>query len=226
MISATPDNVSATPSQSASTRVVFLQDELTIVPAFKVLFGGRLDHNKDFGSHFSPKGAVHAELGPNVDLRASVGRGFRAPSLTDLNRTFINFAHGYQVLGNNNLNPETSTNINVGVVATLNNVLQARINFFRNDLEDAIRAEQIGVDGRLLSFTYRNVERAKTQGVETEFQARLSRSFTMRASYAYVKAEDEETGDDLLGVSPHTADWKLEYRNRRWDLEANVRGDT
>ena len=44
----------------------------------------RVDHYSDFGTSVSPKVALRWQLAPTVLLRASAGRGFRAPSLPEL----------------------------------------------------------------------------------------------------------------------------------------------
>jgi iron complex outermembrane receptor protein len=58
-----------------------------VAPVLKGLefqVAGRVDHYSDFGTAFSPKVAIRFEATSGVLLRASAGRGFRAPSLNEL----------------------------------------------------------------------------------------------------------------------------------------------
>src|SRR5690606_40707851 len=51
---------------------------------------------------------------PSLALRASAGRGFRAPDFKELYLDFVNATAGYAVVGNPGLRPETSTNLTLG----------------------------------------------------------------------------------------------------------------
>lgn len=217
--------VNETPHQSENTKVVYLQDEIQLFEPLTLVVGGRLDHHSAFGSHFSPKVNLHYKFSENVSLRGSYGQGFRAPSIKDLHRTFINFAFGYQVLGNTDLQPETSTSFNFGVDFRWRDNILGKVNVFRNDLHDAIRANFAGMVENRLNFVQQNIGEAFTEGVETEIQAHFARYFSIAVSHAYVWSEDKETGDELTGVSRNTADWKLEFNHKPIGFNANIRGE-
>jgi iron complex outermembrane receptor protein len=55
-----------------------------VLKGLELQAAGRVDHYSDFGTAFSPKLAVRFEPTSGVLLRASVGRGFRAPALNEL----------------------------------------------------------------------------------------------------------------------------------------------
>ncbi|MFQ5651291.1 MAG: TonB-dependent receptor domain-containing protein [bacterium] len=217
--------VNETPHQSENTKVVYLQDEIQLLKPLTLVVGGRLDHHSAFGSHISPKVNLHYKLSENVSFRGSYGQGFRAPSIKDLHRTFINFAHGYQVLGNTDLQPETSTSVNFGADFRWRDNILGKVNVFRNDLHDAIRANFDGMVENRLNFVQQNIGEAFTEGIETEIQTHFARYFSVSASHAYVWSEDKETGEELLGVSRNTADWKLEFNHRSIGFNANIRGE-
>ena len=50
---------------------------------------GRLDHSSGFGSAFSPRLGLKWDLGDSLSLRGTVARGYRAPTLPELNRPEI-----------------------------------------------------------------------------------------------------------------------------------------
>lgn len=56
-----------------------------ITKSFEATLAGRYERYSDYGSDFSPKASVRFRATDDLTLRASVGRGFRAPSLPDLN---------------------------------------------------------------------------------------------------------------------------------------------
>ena len=72
----------------------------------------RLDYHDEFGTQVSPKASVTRHLDENSEVSLAGGAGYRAPSLRE---QFYEFASpfGYSVLGNQDLDPETSTSINL-----------------------------------------------------------------------------------------------------------------
>ena len=62
----------------------------------------------------SPKIAANAKLGGGVNVRASYGRGFRAPDIGQLYYRFLNPSSIYQVIGNMNLQPEYANSLQIG----------------------------------------------------------------------------------------------------------------
>ncbi|MBG6078447.1 TonB-dependent receptor [Rubrivivax gelatinosus] len=56
-----------------------------ITKSFEATLAGRYERYSDYGSDFSPKASIRFRATNDLTLRASVGRGFRAPSLPDLN---------------------------------------------------------------------------------------------------------------------------------------------
>src|SRR5690606_19916454 len=105
---------------------------LTLVP------GARIEADSQFGMNFTPRLAARFEPWETSVIRASIGRGYRAPSFQELYLDFDNPAVGYRILGNTELQPELSTSIQLGVEwkampwATLN------ANLFYNKIDDLI----------------------------------------------------------------------------------------
>jgi iron complex outermembrane receptor protein len=71
---------------------VYVDLEADITKKWLVDFANRYEHYSDFGSNFSTKIASRYKLTNTFNLRASVGTGFRAPSLQQINysSTFTN----------------------------------------------------------------------------------------------------------------------------------------
>ncbi len=71
-------------NSAAGSRKVNSQFFELSIPAMKnmeVSFAGRRDSYSDSGSAFSPKGAIRWQPVKNATVRASIGKGFRAPTL-------------------------------------------------------------------------------------------------------------------------------------------------
>ena len=207
------------------TNSLFIQDEFRPISAFALVIGGRLDNHSEFGSHFSPKLSSLYRVTDNLRVRASYGQGFRAPDFKNLYLDFTNVTSGYQVLGNPNLQPESSHNWNIGVEYQLLSDLLARIHIYRNDLHNLIEAERIGKSAAGGSkFEYQNISKAYTEGFDVEAVIGSIGGFTSTLGYAYLRGADKETGLQLLNRSTHSSTLKLAYLHSNSGFQADLRG--
>lgn len=151
---------------------------VTVVP------GVRLVEHSQFGGFAAPRVALQWRPREAWALRASLGRGFRAPDFKELYLSFANQSIGYAVTGNPDLRPERSTSAQLGVEWS---GAQGwwRAGVFDNDFRDFI-AFTGDVGG---GFTYENVERGRTRGFETE-AAWVRGAWRVDAGYAYLEARD------------------------------------
>lgn len=148
----------------------YVQDEWAVLgsDAFVVVPGLRVDLDSVFGLQGTPKLALRWQPVRPIVLRGSVGRGFRAPTFKEQLLIFENPTSGYVVRGNPDLAPETSWSYSIGAEARLLSWLRVSVSGFRNDVDNLITTESTGRDGGGPErFTYVNVARARTQGVES-----------------------------------------------------------
>ncbi len=121
-------------------------------------------------------------------LKASVGTGFKAPTLDELYNNYP--AYGF--FANPDLRPETSIGYDAGFEQTL---LPDRISFgatyFANNIKNLI-------DINATSTSYVNVGQARTFGLESFLSLSPWSGFTIRTDYTYTVAKDEVTQLDLL----------------------------
>ncbi|MDB5128544.1 TonB-dependent receptor [Mucilaginibacter sp.] len=70
----------------------YVDMELDVTKKWLVNFANRYEHYSDFGSNFNTKFATRYKITDNLNFRGSVGTGFRAPSLQQINysSTFTN----------------------------------------------------------------------------------------------------------------------------------------
>ena len=207
------------------TNSLFIQNEFRPISAFALVIGGRLDNHSEFGTHFSPKLSSLYRMTDDLRLRASYGQGFRAPDFKNLYLDFTNVTSGYQVLGNPNLQPESSHSWNFGVEYQVSDSLLGRIHIYRNDLQNLIEAERIGQSAAGGSrFEYQNISKAFTEGFDVEAVISSIDGFTSTIGYAYLRGADKETGLQLLNRSTHSGTLKLAYLHSNSGFQTDLRG--
>ena len=192
-------------------------DEWRIHPAFALTGGARLSVAEQWGSDLAPRiGAVWNS--GHLYAKAALARGFRAPSFNEQFADFLNSRAFYAVRGNAALTPESSWNTTgeIGVRAT---GAKAWVRAFHNRLRDFIETEAVGQEGAVTVFSYRNVGRARTAGVEVggDFS---HRALQLEAAYAYLDARNSETDQALLGQARHNARLAATWRAPHWQLTA------
>ncbi len=172
--------------------------------------GARVDDHARFGTATSFGADVSYEIVPDLRLRASVGEGFKAPTLFQL---FSDF-------GNEALEPERSTGFDLGL-AYGTDTLRAAATLFRRDSEQLISF--IGCFGNTSPIcdnrpfgTYDNTGRTRAEGLEIEVQAQPVDGFALGLAYAYIDTEDRSVatanqGNRLARRPRHAATLSADY---------------
>ncbi|HSO34073.1 MAG TPA: TonB-dependent receptor, partial [Labilithrix sp.] len=83
-----------------------------------VLPGARFESHTRYGSSLAPRLAAAWRITELGTLRASGGRGLRAPSAKELGFAFDHSAFGYRIFGNDALKPEKSWGVNADATYT------------------------------------------------------------------------------------------------------------
>jgi len=232
--------------EEASIATAWLQHKLSIGSRVTTTIGARSDTHSEFGSAFSPKIAANANVGLGMNLRASYGRGFRAPDIGQLYYRFLNPSSIYQVIGNLNLQPEYANSLQAGgEYTTPNRRARLGVNVFRNDVRDLIESVSLGmvttpaglsellqregldtsfrpVVGRLL-FTYKNINDAVTKGVELDGEIAVTTQLSVAGAYTYLDARDDNTDLRLTGRNEHQGSVRATWRHPI-GLTVNLRG--
>jgi outer membrane receptor for ferrienterochelin and colicins len=231
--------------QQITTNDLWLEDRIQVLPRLLVTGGVRYQHHSIYGNHTVPKVGANFRVTDHFSLRASYGGGFRAPDLGQLYYRFANPASFYQVIGNPNLQPETSRSINAGFNYSRSR-WRAGVNLYRNNLNhlidyvfagfpmsqadlDAI-LQQYGIPadfspllGRA-TFVYVNLNRVYTQGAEVNSEVAVVRNFKLSGAYTYLDAYDEVNHIQLPNRHRHQGFVKAEYSNPSRGFTANIRG--
>jgi outer membrane receptor for ferrienterochelin and colicins len=189
-----------------------------------VLPGGRFEAHSRYGDSIAPRLAAAWRVSDIVTLRASGGRGFRAPSAKELGFLFDHSAFGYRVLGSDSLKPEKSWGVNADVTVTPDKTMTFRGSAYANWVEDLIDLD-LGNgknDNGVASYQYANFGRAKTAGGQVDIAFRPAPFLRADSSYAYTWTRDEVNDRPLPGRPPHAVTTSLRIEPG-WKMEIYVR---
>ena len=250
-----------------------LKDKLTFIA------GARIDKRNDFAAKLSPRIAVAFKPNTKWKFTASSGFGFKAPDFRHLYLSFYNSQIGYSLIGakelsaqlqqlqqqgllqpgadivpylnNAELEPETSFGSHIG--AKFNNARWSiEAGLFRNDIRNLIDRFSLPFtrsNGQPV-FSYHNIGRVYTQGIETDIKCRVVKNISLSAGYQFLDSKDKEAllqieegrlykrdlttfvttvvkRSDYFGLfnrSKHTANFKIEFNDekKRWNAYARA----
>ena len=74
-------------------------------------------------------------------------------------------------------------------------------------------------------YTYKNISKARTQGVELEATREISRDFSVKFGYTFLDAKDRNTNKRLEGRARHMLNLTLNYNDRKNGWRATFWGD-
>ena len=265
-----------TEKKSLHTAYVLLNYEFNPNRRTGVIAGARYDNHSVFGAQLSPKLSAKYNITKWLMLRANIGTGFKAPDFRQLYLNFTNTSAGYSVFGTEELvagidklqsqgqiadilidpasigtiNAENSVACNAGTVFTFQQHVKGSINFFRNDISDMIETQAVArkTNGQLV-YSYYNISKVFTQGIETDWSYQPIEPLTISAGYQYLQAKDETvlynikagnvyrkdpstqvttrvSANDYGGLfnrSRHSGNFKLFYENKKYGFNANLR---
>lgn len=188
---------------SRSSRELFVQNDIVFDNDWEVLLGLRTQDDSDFGEHHAPKLSLRAPVFDSGEwkgtLRASLGQGYRVPNLKERHYLFDHSSLGYMVIGNPNLQPESSDSLQLGFSVTGPRRTTLAVHGFLNRVKDLIQTDLVNytlVNG-IAQYTYRNVARARTAGIETGFSWPVLSTLSLNGGWTYTQAKDLDTGAEL-----------------------------
>ncbi|MCE8011919.1 TonB-dependent receptor domain-containing protein [Billgrantia desiderata] len=215
-------------SYDESQWALFIEDEWWLRDDLALTLGGRYENHDAFSGHFTPRGYLVWNADDSWTLKGGVSRGYKTPTLNQLRDGINNVtAQGARLLiGNPELQPEKSTNYEIG--AHYDNLagFSAGATIFHTDFTDRIvTASERTISGHptIPDGTYDqaiNIGKAQTQGVELEARYRFAPDWEVRGGYTYTDTEiksDEARGASLTLAPRHkltaAVTWDI---NERW----------
>jgi len=212
--------------EEVDTISVLLQDEFQLSEPLYALIGLRYDDNSTFGGQLSPRTSLVYSLDDNTRLKASVGRGFRAPALSELYVTSLRKRGKVEFQANPDLTPEKSTNIELGIEGDYGRFRGVLTGFY-NEIDDLVetaflRSEGTG-PGKRDIFRYQNVGEATIKGIEVEAGIELPMGFALDGNFTWLEVESDADGGDIGGKPDFKGFLKLSYTEPDRRLRANLR---
>lgn len=195
----------------ATNQALYIQELWRATDALTLTLGARVDRHEEFGTEPTFRGAAAYRIDrTNTVLRASVGTGFKAPSLTEL------FDASF---GSNNpdLDPEESFGFDVGIEQGFwNDRGRVGVAYFYNEIDDMIVTV---FDPVTFLFVNENVEEVETQGAEAFASLEPIENLELRVTYTYTDTQAQEAasfgireGGRLLRRPLNTASAEAIYR--------------
>jgi iron complex outermembrane receptor protein len=210
----TLDRVSSAPSlfgeRTSKNFGVYAQGDVTPTPALTLSAGLRWDRaRRDDGrteGQVSPRLGLAVRVAPRTIVRASVGRGFRAPSISEVytNSTFA----GVPIRPNPGLRAEGSLGAEVGVAQAFGGAAAVDGALFVSRYRDLIEARP----DETQTVRFQNVSRGRIAGAEVSLRADWRRAVHLTATATYLDAVEQFSG---AGSQP------LPYRPR-WVANVNL----
>lgn len=200
---------------------IFLRDDLTLT------LGLRTDRTDGFSAHTSPRAYLVYHPSDAWTLKGGVSKGFRAPNLKERSLSSGTSSMGMgctslaplgytggqcYMVGNPDLEPEISTNYEVGVAFDENDY-SFEVTYFHSKIKDMMQNGFLGqINGIWYTQQY-NIEEAKTSGVEMSFGVPITPTVTFSGNATYmIESENTTTGEALLWTPEWTANALVEWQ--------------
>jgi len=203
-------------TEEATSGALYGSGEWGIGGGASVSTGARVTVAQRWGTDVAPRiGFVWRNAG-GVYVKTGLAHGFRAPSFTEQFSDFVNAEAFYAVKGNPDLKPESSWNL-TGELGVRRGTAEVYVRGFGNRLRNFIEANYTGQNGSIAQFTYSNVGKARTAGVESGVSVRRG-VLELQGSYAFLDAHDETNDQPLLGRARHTVRGSISIAPARWSV--------
>ncbi|MBN2831358.1 MAG: TonB-dependent receptor, partial [Candidatus Omnitrophica bacterium] len=175
------------PKHRANSKSVFVQNILRPLDSFFISFVIRGENHSTFGNNITyGLSSSYLITLTNTKLKASIGTGFRAPSLYEL---FDSYS------GNRGLNPEKSKSFDIGFEQ---NIFDDRFSFgftyFENKIKNKIDWQSTG----LRTGEYANIGGAEIYGIESFAGYKFNDKIFLKLTYDYLHAQNESDKSRLF----------------------------
>ena len=183
---------------------------LSFYPDAKLAFGVRYTTtNEDMDSTVYDV-SFRAPIGDAYYIRGTLGTSFTLPTLLQLYGTKVNGG----TIGNPDLDPETSTNLDIGFGAQWK-FFRAEVGYFYQDVDDMITTTTLTSGVNAGENFYINTDgTSEIDGFEALIGIGPFNGFTLNLSANWVNAEDKETGEQLERIAEFYTTANLAYRHQ------------
>lgn len=217
---------------------LFAEDQLYLKDNLTLTLGARLDKTDGFDAHLSPRAYLVYHPSHIWTVKGGISQGFRAPTLLERSPSSGTYSRGNgctslvalgytsggcTMLGNPDLEPEVSTNYEIGFIFE-NAGYQFDTTYFYTDIKDLIQNNLYGIIGGQWYTIQRNVGEATTSGIETTFTAPVVSTINLKGNLTYIiDSERKDNNEPLLLVPEVTANVGLYWDvNEQWNTFTKV----
>jgi vitamin B12 transporter len=194
----------------------YFQDQWKPAKGLSFTSGFRLDQHQEFGTALTYRLAANfAPAGTGWKIRATLGSGFKAPSLYQLYAP----ASSFGPIGNSLLKPEKNTGWDAGVERDWSQHFSTALTYFENRYRNLIQF--------YFGTGYLNLGRALTRGLEASLRFRPFATFYGEAGWTWLQALDLDNNEALIRRPAHSGFAHLVYSRKklRLGLELNYVGE-
>ncbi|PJG59716.1 ligand-gated channel protein [Aeromonas cavernicola] len=226
---------------------LFVEDEWSLTEQFALTGGVRMDRDQNYGSHWSPRlyGVWH--LADDWTLKGGISTGYRSPDLRMSAAGWGQVTGGGSLdgvlVGNPDLQPETSVSHELGVLWDGQAGLNAGLTLFNTDFKNKISEVRrcsskndpaCTLNGHSYDFISDriNVDKANMRGVESMMDWAINDRWSLSSSYTFTQSEQKSgplAGRALNQMPRHmfnsTLDWQANEMLGFWS-RVNFRGKT
>ena len=204
-------------SRDLFTGAGFLQDEVSLLESLVVTPGLRCDVQSKWGAELSPKISGLYKIIEGTSLKASIGRGFRAPTVDEL------YWRDDYSIGNPDLKPEESLSYDAGIQQQFGAKTMLEVSLFQSHMKNLIAWFDDGTG----IWTAQNINDARLQGLETELSMQFTAEISGALNYTLLDARDTGgtyDGETLTYRPKNKVGGRLGYQSK-WGLKLNVNAD-
>lgn len=219
----------------------------------------RYDHSDKFGSNISASAGITHNLSgdPRTRLKANIGTGYSEPGMGELyynwemyggNPTGFGEARlGWYWVGNPNLKPEKSVNMDFGFEKEMNRT-SIKASVFHNDIKDYLSVYFTGelfdthpwLDSSSaqgfwkfmyapdMIYSFKNIGKVEINGADFEIKQRMGKHWETRLGYTYLNARnktDASMPTHLLDKPVHKVDIGLNYQDKKRGWSGSLYGN-
>lgn len=221
------------PTSDAYLVGAYLEDNYEITPDWYVTPGLRFDYHSEAGSNWSPSINTTWHFSPDWSVKAGVGRAFKAPSLYQLDPNYIYYTRGNgcpqyvkdenrgggcHVLGNPDLENETSWNKELTFTYDDGTGLNAGLTYYHNAYDNRIGAgtDRVAVDTATdrSIFQWDNQGEAIVEGLEGFVQVPVTDNVRWSSNITgNIRSERKDNGEPLSLIPKFTVNTGVD-----WDI--------
>jgi outer membrane receptor for ferrienterochelin and colicins len=215
----------------------YAQFDWNITPRFNVVGSIRYDYfSASSLSALTERLAVVYKL-PWIVLRANYASGFRAPTLKEMYMHFDMGNMGYMIIGNPDLKPEKSHNVNVAIErqnrisenGCLNGVYNFTLMGYCNIFDKRITTIDGGLYEGMESALYWNEEGVKVWGVDVSLGHYFDWGLTLKLNYSWMRETGKVYFSQFNQPRSHSLTWRIGYDHRfsrHYAIDAALSGRT